>query len=194
VPVGCLDGIPLVAAGRLAGAWQRAIHTYKYRKRPQLAAPLAGPLQQAVLAASLGLSGLTFIPLSSARQRERGFNQAERLGHSLAQRLGLPLHSGLARGRDTAAQVGLDEAERRRNVAGAFRWVAPGPPPSGLGLIDDVCTTGATLRAAAAAVEDAGGRLAAFLVLAVAPAQTLPGRLVTSGRVLGDSPVQGEIS
>jgi len=192
-PVAWLDGTPLIAAGRLEGAWQHAIHTYKYRGRPQLAAALAGSLERTVRAAGVRPAGLTFIPLHPARQRARGFNQAERLAQCLAPRLGLPLFAGLARCRDTPPQVGLDEAERRRNVAGAFRWVAPGPPPPGLALVDDVCTTGATLQAAAAAITEAGGRLSGFLVLAVAAAQTLPGGLVTTGRVrLPDTPVQGE--
>lgn len=192
--MGRLDGIPLVAAGRLDGAWQAAIHTYKYRGRPQLAASLARHLQGAVLAAPIRLSGLTFIPLHPARLRARGFNQAEGLARSLSLRLRLPLHAGLARDRDTPPQVGRDEGERRRNVAGAFRWIAATPPPPGLALIDDVCTTGATLRAAAEAVDDAGGQLGAFLVLAVAPVQTLPGGLVTSGASarLPETPVQGE--
>ncbi len=193
VPVACLDGITLIAGGRLEGAWQRAIHTYKYRGRPQLASSLAGHLERAVRAAGVRPAGLTFIPLHPARQQARGFNQAERLARSLAMRLGLPLHTGLARRRDTPAQVGLDEAERRRNVAGAFHWTAPGPPPPGLAVVDDVCTTGATLQAAAQAVADGGGRLTGFLVLAVAAVQTLPGGLVTTGRVrLPDTPVQGE--
>jgi len=183
----------LIAAGRLEGAWQRAIHTYKYRGRPQLAAALAGHLAHAVEAAGIRPAGLTFIPLHPARQRARGFNQAERLAQSLAPRLGLPLHAGLARWRDTPAQVGLDEAERHRNVAGAFGWVAPEPPPPGVTLVDDVCTTGATLQAAAAAIAEAGGGLSGFLVLAVAAVQTLPGGLVTTGRVrLPVTPVQGE--
>ena len=63
-------------------------------------------------------------------------------------------------------------------MAGAFRWTAPEPPPQGLGLVDDVCTTGATLAAVARVVGEAGGSIGAFLVLAVA--QTLPGPLVTS--------------
>jgi ComF family protein len=188
-----LDGTPLIAAGRLEGAWQRAIHTCKYRGRPQLAAALAGSLERAVRASGVRPAGLTFVPLHPVRQRARGFNQAERLAQSLAPRLGLPVHAGLARCRDTPAQVGLDEAERQRNVAGAFRWVAPEPPLPGLALVDDVCTTGATLQAAAAAITEAGGRLSGFLVLAVAAVQTLPGGLVTTGRVrLPDTPVQGE--
>jgi len=119
-----LDGSPLIAAARLEGAWQRAIHTYKYRGRPQLAAALAGHLARAVQAAGIRPAGLTFIPLHPARQRARGFNQAERLARCLAPRLGLPLHAGLTRDRDTPPQVGLDQAAREGNVAGAFRWAA----------------------------------------------------------------------
>src|SRR2546430_11518944 len=49
VAVTSLHGIPLVAAGRLSGPLQRAIHTYKYRPRPQLAGRLADPLSRAAL-------------------------------------------------------------------------------------------------------------------------------------------------
>jgi len=178
VLVTSLHGIPLVAAGRLTGALQAAIHTYKYRPRPQLAGRLAQPLSQAAMAAGLDLPALTFVPLHPRRQRERGFNQAERLAGRLAASLSLPVVGGLTRLRPTAAQVGLGQAERRVNVAGAFRWTAPEPPPQGLGLVDDVCTTGATLDAVARVVAEAGGSIGAFLVLAVA--QTLPGPPVTS--------------
>jgi predicted amidophosphoribosyltransferase len=79
--------------------------------------------------------------------------------------------------RATPAQVGLSQLERRVNLLGAFEWTAAEPPPQGLGLVDDVCTTGATLTAAAQAVAEAGGSIGAFLVLAVA--QTLPAPPVT---------------
>jgi len=177
VPLSSLHGIPLVAAGRLTGPLQAAIHAYKYRPRPQLAGSLAQPLGQAVIAAGLNLPALTFVPLHAGRQRERGFNQAERLAGRVAASLRVPVVSGLSRLRPTPAQVGLGHAERQVNVAGAFRWTAPEPPPQGLGLVDDVCTTGATLNAVARVVAEAGGSIGAFLVLAVA--QTLPAPPVT---------------
>jgi ComF family protein len=172
-----LAGIPLVAAGRFDGPLQQAIHTYKYRPRPQLATVLAPPLQRAILAAGVALSALTFVPLHPRRQRERGFNQAERLATQLASALGIPVLNGLTRVRATPAQVGLSQAERQANLAGAFHWTATQPPADRLGLVDDVCTTGATLTAAAEAVAEAGGSIGAFLVLAVA--QTLPAVAVT---------------
>jgi len=175
--VSTLAGIPLVAAGRFEGPLQQAIHTYKYRPRPQLASVLAQPLQRATLAAGVSLSALTFVPLHPRRQRERGFNQAERLAAELSSALRIPLVAGLTRVRATPAQVGLSQAERRANLAGAFHWTGPQPTGDGLGLVDDVCTTGATLTAAAEAVAEAGGSIGAFLVLAVA--QTLPAVAVT---------------
>jgi ComF family protein len=176
-PAGTLGGIPLLAAGRLDGPWQRAIHAYKYRPRPQLAGVLAAPLQRAILGAGLSIPALTFVPLHPRRRRERGFNQAERLAIQLAGALGIPLLTGLTRVRPTPAQVGLSQAERRANLEGAFRWSAAQPPPAGLGLVDDVCTTGATLTAATQAVAEAGGSIGAYLVLALA--QTLPVTAVT---------------
>ena len=177
IPPGAIAGVPLVAAGRLEGPWQRAIHTYKYRPRPQLATPLADALRRALRVAGLSPPALTFIPLHPRRRHERGFNQAERLAAELSKSLGIPLLGGLTRVRATPAQVGLSQAQRRVNLEAAFRWTAAQPPPPGLGLVDDVCTTGATLTAAAQAVAEAGGSIGAFLVLAVA--QTLPAVAVT---------------
>jgi ComF family protein len=174
---GVLAGIPLVAGGRLEGPWQRAIHAYKYRPRPQLVAPLAEPLRRAIVESGVSPAALAFVPLHPRRLQERGFNQAERLAAHLSGRLGIPLLSGLTRVRATPAQVGLSQAERRVNLQGAFRWTAAQEPPQGLGLVDDVCTTGATLEAAGQAVAEAGGSIGAFLVLAVA--QTLPAVAVT---------------
>ncbi|GAC1481580.1 MAG: hypothetical protein PVSMB9_06900 [Candidatus Dormibacteria bacterium] len=171
--------MPLIAAAQLEGAFQQAIHAYKYRPRPGLSGALARPLAEAVRQCRLELAGLTFVPLHPTRARQRGFNQAESLAGELGAALSLPVLRGLERVRPTPAQVGLSGWEREANVSGAFRWVAAARAPGGVGLVDDVCTTGATLRAAAAAIEAAGGSVGAFLVLAVphtlaAPVVTLP--------------------
>ena len=176
-PLATLNGMPLVAAGRLDGPLQQAIHTYKYRPRPGLASVLGELLWRATAASNLELAALTYIPLHPQRRRERGFNQAERLARALAGRLAVPVVGGLTRLRPTPAQVGLSQPERQVNMLGAFEWAATAPPPRGLALVDDVCTTGATLRAAAEAVARAGGSIGAFVVLA--RAQTLPGLAVT---------------
>lgn len=175
----------MIAAGRLAGPWQRAIHEFKYGSRPQLAKTLAQPLGAAATA-RVQLDTLVAIPLHTGRQRERGFNQSERLARELAPVLRCRLAGGLRRVRATVAQVGLDEGARRANMAGAFRW--QGPPPEGrVALVDDVYTTGATIEAGAAALAHAGVRISAILVLAVrtgsspiSPVQTLVAGPVTT--------------
>jgi ComF family protein len=172
-----LDGVPLLAGGRFGGPLQRAIHTYKYDGRRELASALAPLLIRAVARSTIQLGAVAFVPLHPERQRQRGFNQAERLAAELARWLALPLQHGLARTRATPAQVGLGQAERRVNLLGSFSWTDPSAPPSGLILVDDVCTTGATLEAVAGGVRLAGGSVAAFAVLA--RAQTLPAPTVT---------------
>lgn len=164
----------MVAAARLEGAFQQAIHTYKYRSRPALGEQLAGHLLTAVRRAAIPLDALTFVPLHEERARQRGFNQAERLARSLGKQLQLPVVEGISRIRATAPQVGLTGREREANVAGAFQWIGPGAPPAVTGLVDDVCTTGATLLAAASALNTAGGAVGAFLVLAVPHTLSLP--------------------
>lgn len=62
------------------------------------------------------------VPLSAARRRERGYNQAEALARILATRSGWPLDTALARTRATPPQVGLDRVARRQNVRDAFAW------------------------------------------------------------------------
>lgn len=96
------------------------------------------------------------VPLHRQRLRQRGYNQALELARGIGSALALPvLPAALQRTRATAAQPGLDKAERRRNVRRAFA-AASEALPARVALIDDVMTTGATLDAAAQALKRAG--------------------------------------
>ncbi len=95
------------------------------------------------------------IPTTAVRLRERGFNQAAELARRLALRLGIPWRTSLLlRIREADHQQGLSGSQRRRNMRGAF--ACRGRLPARIALIDDVITTGATARAASAALKDAG--------------------------------------
>jgi ComF family protein len=96
------------------------------------------------------------VPLYPARARERGFNQAELVARELARWLGRPVESGwLARIKDTLSQTGLTPVQRVENVRGAFEARAKLDRQRIL-LLDDVCTTGATLNACARALRRGG--------------------------------------
>jgi ComF family protein len=112
------------------------------------------------------------VPLHPRRRRQRGYNQAELLASALARRAGLVVHAdALARRKETLPQTGLSAAGRRRNVAGAF-WVRRRARIHGktVVLVDDVYTTGATSRACAAALQQAGARAVRLLTVARVPA------------------------
>lgn len=108
------------------------------------------------------------IPLHVRRERERGYNQAELFARGVAEHIKKPLLTDiLIRTRETKAQAELSREERRVNTQGAFSCRAGGTTAgASVLLIDDVCTTGATLEQAARTLREAGAREVNALTLA----------------------------
>jgi len=149
-----IDGIRAVSLHQ--GALRRAIHGLKYRRQRALVLPLAGLLRQYLEAHPLPADILVPVPLHPSRLRERGFNQAALLARAIATPE-LPVVEGcLQRIRPTKTQMTLGHEERKRNVAGAFVCLDNSVRGRRVLLIDDVCTTGATLEACAIALREAG--------------------------------------
>ncbi|MDD4731208.1 MAG: ComF family protein [Desulfovibrio sp.] len=148
--------------GQLAAqAWQRALDasgpyaTLNVAPGP-LAAPGRTPGQYAVVP----------VPLHKKRLRWRGYNQSLELAQPVARTAGLTLlPDGLRRLRHTPPQSTLKGRERRTNLRGAF---AASPEVGGrrVLLVDDVCTTGATLHECARALRQGGAVAVDVLVLA----------------------------
>jgi ComF family protein len=96
------------------------------------------------------------IPLHPQRMRERGFNQAIEIARPVAKALAVPLDlQGMQRSKSTLAQSGLNAAERRQNMVGAFTATRD---YSGLfvAVVDDVVTTGSTVAACCQVLRDHG--------------------------------------
>jgi ComF family protein len=110
------------------------------------------------------------VPLHAQRLRDRGYNQSLELAKRLAPVLGLGIDAAaLHRHRATAAQSGLDAADRHRNVRDAFAADPARVHNRRILLLDDVATTGATAQACASALKQAGAHRVDVWVVARAP-------------------------
>lgn len=151
--------LPVLSAAAFGPPLREGIHEYKYNGVPMLAAPLAQHMLVAWQAKQMDwpIDMLAPVPLHSRRRRERGYNQSEFLAAALALAMQKPMQpAALQRTRYTEQQAHLDAAARQHNVSDAF--VAHIALVSGkrILLIDDVFTTGATLRACALSLLKSG--------------------------------------
>ena len=105
------------------------------------------------------------IPLYWKRENWRGFNQVEILTKITAQKFSLPIINCLERIKETKPQAELARKERLKNVKGIFR-VKAGKLPKAILLVDDVWTTGATIKEAVRVLKKAGVRRVWSLTLA----------------------------
>jgi ComF family protein len=170
-----LDGLLVISPYQQASLLQKTIEQMKYHHGYPLARILGTWMashapQEWISQLQQEQFLIVAVPLHPKRYQERGFNQAELLAHTFARLTKLPYLRGLERIRDTPPQAQLSRNERLRNVVEAFSYSLKLPKTSFLNkkfiLIDDVCSTGATLNACAAALKAAGANEVWGLVLA----------------------------
>ena len=152
------------AAWVYEGAPRNAIQRLKYGGKSALAVRLAPALGRTVRGddtlSPVRFSCVAPVPLHTRRERKRGFNQSELLARALGRELEVPCARALMRTRPTPPQVGLPARARQENVRGAFA-LAPKfqlPADAHVLLVDDVFTTGATLRECATVLKQAGAK------------------------------------
>ncbi len=162
-----IDGTRAVAF--FDGALRQAIHAFKYSHRTELADHFGTMLYHYLLTFPLPVDTIIAVPLHADRERARGYNQSALLAEAVGARSQLPVwNDALMRTRATRSQTELDAAGRRANVRDAFR-ATPRVRGAYILLIDDVCTTGATMDACGAALYAQGAQ--AVWGLAVARAR-----------------------
>lgn len=97
------------------------------------------------------------IPMYIGKKRRRGYNQAEVFARALGRQLGIPVDAGLVkRVRNTTPQKELNHAERQRNLKKAFHLAQNIVKYKQVLLVDDIYTTGSTMDAVSAVLQDAG--------------------------------------
>lgn len=172
--LGCLTE-PLEASwidswGRYETGLTKVLQAFKFRGHAFLADPLADLLLTVLNARrDSRFDAVVPVPMHPARERKRGFNQAELLSRGLARRSRIALGEGLVvKTEERRAQADLKKNERRANVRGTFRADGRARGLSLL-LVDDICTTGETISACAAALRAAGAKDVAAVTVARTP-------------------------
>jgi ComF family protein len=170
----CWKGLPWTreairgtwVAAPFVGAWRQAIHAYKFEGRLSFRRPFVALLAQAVDPESF--DAVLGVPASKQALAERAYDPVEAFGRGLAKRCGLPYIEGaLQRSRPGLQQSKLSRRQRLANARGAYQ-ARPGMALKGkrLLLLDDVMTTGATLKACKQALLQAGAAQVQAMVLA----------------------------
>ena len=138
----------------------KAINAFKERGRSSLLAEFNPALDLLPIPPGAVLVGL---PSSAASTRRRGFVPAELIAERLARRRGARSRSALTFARKVSDQSGLSREEREGNLVGSM---VARPVEGPVVLVDDVVTTGASMREAARAMVAAGNEVLGFLALA----------------------------
>lgn len=151
--------VPLLYAGDV----RRLILRFKRSGNPAIASALADAAAVAVPDADATVP----IPSTLWRVLRRGHNPAEVLARAIPRHRVPSVRPALLRRRSGPRQTGTSRATRRRNVRGAF--VGAGAMPNHVLLIDDVMTSGATLREASRALRRAGAQRITVYAIARTP-------------------------
>jgi ComF family protein len=151
------DPLPVAwteAWGHYRGALERVLHAFKFERHDFFAAPLAELMESTL--PERDFDAVVPVPMHRSKLRKRGYNQAELLARAVARRIDGKFERTLLTKRvETGPQSKLARAERAANVRHAFIASRRSEGRSIL-LVDDVTTTGETIRACANALLRAG--------------------------------------
>ena len=154
--LGQIDGIR--SPFRFEGVIRKAIHELKYSNLKALSLSLAELLMEYVEENQIIGDIIIPVPLHKGRIKRRGYNQASLISHDLSKLTDIPVVDGcLVRIKEAKPQVDTESVvERWNNVASAFSCVDDRVAGKRILIIDDVCTTGATMESCACALKEGG--------------------------------------
>lgn len=143
------------------------VHALKFARHDFLATALSSLLVDTLQRrGDLNFSAVVPVPMHRAKRRKRGYNQAALLARGVARKAGLPLRiTWLEKIVNSPPQSSLSREERARNVRATYQ-ARPACSGSSILLVDDICTTGETLRACALALKKKGATRVCAVTLA----------------------------
>ena len=161
-----IDGIYSIF--KYGGAIRQAIIQFKYENIKVLADPLSYCMAEYLRKHHLSFDIIIPVPIHKRRLRERGYNQSSLLARKLSYMTRMPVVEGvLVRTKHTPSQAKSDNvAQRRKNIKNAFTCASHDISGKRILLIDDVCTSGATLNSCATSLKSAGAASVWGLTLA----------------------------
>ncbi len=134
-----------------------AIHDMKYRQFPSVGRRLGEIVGEELNMAGFfsGADCIAAVPMHWWKEARRGYNQVDHIARGLSKATGLPVVEVLEATRSHKTQTAMTLQQRQANLSGSFRIKDPEAiEGKGLVIVDDVCTTGATLRTLAAEVSE----------------------------------------
>lgn len=110
---------------------------------------------------------ITYIPMNLKKEDERGYNQSKLLSEELGKKLGIKVEKLLEKQKQCKTQSKLSEKEREENIKDAFKFVNnKGLKNKNIILVDDILTTGSTIREASKILKESGANKICIFAIA----------------------------
>jgi ComF family protein len=160
------DGIYCTAA--YMGSWKKAIISYKFKGRTDIAFTLAGFMGKMLSGNEVyaKIDYITCVPISGERFKVRGFNQSKLVAGKLSKMSGIPYIELLKRNSGNISQKDLNRSDRISMSDNQFSILEKNITGKNILLIDDILTTGSTLEKCAKILKGAGAEKVYGAVLA----------------------------
>lgn len=148
-----------VSPFKYEGLIRKSILKFKFKGKMSHAAFFAYMMSQTINKYYSNLDLVTFVPISSERKIKRKFDQSEILSEKISKIINVPLKSTLEKMADNAEQHNLERNEREKNILNVYNVIGKNDiKGKNILLIDDVCTTGNTLKECAKTLMTAGAK------------------------------------
>ncbi len=152
------------------GEYRKVVHRLKFSHKKIYAKTMGYYMAERFMVYPQDWDEICFVPMTKKEQKQRGYNQSELLAVNLSEKLKVPVLPILLKIKETDRQQGLHKVERRQNVQGVFKANASCKEKRIL-LVDDVVTTGATLKSAAESLYAAGAEVVQGVCFAATPSK-----------------------